>query len=78
MWLVPERDIAVVLLANGNVAINQLAFAALFELGITPQTGVTLALTHTYALRDVLDDTERGAYHDNVWTLRTGVTFYFR
>lgn len=49
-----------------------------FELGITPQTGVTLALAHTYALRDVLDDTARGTYHDNVWTLRTGVTFYFR
>jgi hypothetical protein len=48
------------------------------ELAVTPQAGLTLALAHTYALADALDDTRRGTYHDNVWTLRTGVTFYFR
>lgn len=37
MWLVPELDVAVVLLANGNVDANQLAFAALFELLDLPE-----------------------------------------
>jgi curli production assembly/transport component CsgG len=58
--------------------VPTLSAGAGFELTATPQTGITLALGHTYALSDVLDDTARGTYHDNVWTLRTGVTFYFR
>ncbi len=58
--------------------IPTLGASAGLEVRVTPQTGVSLALEHTYTLFDALDDTVRGTYNDNVWGLRTGVTFYFR
>ena len=58
--------------------IPTLSASAGVELRVTPQTGLTLGLGHTYALLDALDDAERGTLNDNIWTLRTGATFYFR
>jgi hypothetical protein len=55
-----------------------LGASAGLELAIAPQVGVTLSAHHTYALSDALDDVERGRYNDNAWSLRSGITFYFR
>ena len=49
-----------------------------FELAIAPDVGLTIALNQSYALVDAIDDVERGTVNDNVWSLRTGATFYFR
>src|SRR5690606_4547861 len=58
--------------------IPTLGAGAGLEMRVTPQTGVSLSLVHTYTLLDALDDAVQGRYNDNVWGLHTGVTFYFR
>ena len=58
--------------------VPTLGASAGFELALAPQAGFTISLGQTYALMDALDDIDRGSYNDNIWTLRTGITFYSR
>ncbi len=43
---------------------------------LSPRVGLSLALTNTYPLLEGLDDVSRSRVHDNLWSLRGGLTFY--